>query len=239
MALGRIGDRRAVQPLLKAGSDKDDPFLRHAIVYALYEIGDRKLPADNSLAAQVRRMHKVDKRGPPKHVMPEIQLADVAKPDPKKDATQRARLEKLADFLPKGDPVRGAKLFSNPGKTLCITCHVMGDRGAAFGPDLTKIGAIRSKRDLLEAIVYPSSSIARYYKLVIAQTANGQKAGLLVKDTVDTMVLASAPGAEQAIPIKNVKSAKYSNMSVMPEVFDPLLKPQEISDLVAFLKQAQ
>ena len=40
---------------------------------------------------------------------------------------------------------------------------------------------------------------------------------------------------QQSVPIKEIKSAKYSNVSLMPEVFHDLLKPQEIADLVVYL----
>ena len=112
MALGRIGDRMAVQPLLEAGLAKTDPFLKHAIIYALYEIGnEERLPGDHPITKQVRLMHQIDKRSPSPHVMPVIQLADAVKPDPTKEARQRKRLDHLTGFLPKGDPVRGEKAF--------------------------------------------------------------------------------------------------------------------------------
>ncbi|MBT4227030.1 MAG: hypothetical protein HOD74_05610, partial [Verrucomicrobia bacterium] len=240
MALGRIGDRMAVQPLLEAGLAKTDPFLKHAIIYALYEIGnEERLPGDHPITKQVRLMHQIDKRSPSPHVMPVIQLADAVKPDPTKEARQRKRLDHLTGFLPKGDPVRGEKLFHDASKSLCVTCHVKGEAGLDFGPDLTRIGAIRSERDLLEAIVYPSSSIARYYELVMLQKKQGEAAGLLRRDTLDKIVLGLAPGVEQSIPMKEIKGAKYSNVSLMPEVFDTLLKPEQIADLVTFLKEAK
>jgi putative membrane-bound dehydrogenase-like protein len=239
MALGRIGDRRAVKPLLEAGLAKADPFLKHAIIYALYEIGDEGLPASHPMSKQVKLMHQVDQRSPSKYIMPEIQLADGVKPDPAKEARQAKRLDQLAEFLPKGDPLRGEKLFNDTAKSLCITCHVKEDKGVDFGPDLTRIGAIRTERDLLEAIVYPSSTIARYYELVTVETKQGQAAGLLRRDSVGEMVLGPAPGAEQTIHFKEIKKAKYSNLSLMPEVFDNLLKPDEIADVVAYLKEAK
>ncbi len=240
MALGRIGDRRAVKALLEAGLETMDPFSKHAITYALYEIGDEEsLPADHPLAKQVRIMHQVDRRSPSPHVMPKIQLADAVELSQDEASRQQARLEELAKYLPDGDPERGAKLFSNASKSLCITCHVKGEQGKDLGPDLTSIGAIRSERDLLEAIVFPSASIARYYESVIVETKKGRAAGLLRKDANDRIVLTSAPGAELGVPIRDVKSAKYSNVSLMPQVFDGLLKPGEIADLVAYLKKAK
>ncbi|MGI9239411.1 MAG: HEAT repeat domain-containing protein, partial [Verrucomicrobiales bacterium] len=239
MALGRIGDRRAVGPLVKAGSGSVDAFLKHAITYALYEIGDiENLPHDSPLGNQVRLMHEVKQRHRKPHSMPEIKLADPVEPDAGRLARQQKRLEELAALLPAGDPGRGEKLFNNASRSLCITCHVMGEQGVKFGPDLTGIGSIRSEQDLLEAIVYPSSSIARYFESVQMETRNAGAAGLIVRDSADQIVLSPAPGVEMEVPIKEIAAAKYSHVSLMPEVFDGLLKPSEIADLVAYLKTA-
>ena len=239
MALGRIGDRRAAKPLLAAGSGEVDVFLKHAITYALYEIGDSQgLPEDHPLGKQVRLMQQVEQRNPTPHVMPEIQLADVVEPDPDTLVLQRKRLAELVALLPKGDPRRGEKLFKNATKSLCLTCHVMGDQGVKFGPDLTGIGSIRSEQDLLEAVVFPSSSITRYYELVTIQKKDGGAAGLILRDTVDKIVLAPAPGVELPIQIQEIKDAKYSNISLMTAGFDGLLNPGEIVDLVAYLRES-
>jgi putative heme-binding domain-containing protein len=240
MALGRIGDKEALRPLLEAGSGEIDAFLRHAIIYALYEIGNRDdLPASHPFVQQARLMVQIDQANPSPQVMPPIQLAEDNEPDPETLARQEARLKELADLVPEGDAIRGKQLFHNTATSLCLTCHVMGDQGVTFGPDLTGIGSIRSKEDLLEAIVYPSASIARYHELVMMQTNEGETGGLILRDTADTVVLAAAPGVEQSVPIKEIKAAKYSNISLMPQVFDGLLASTQIADLVAYLIAAK
>ncbi len=242
MALGRIGDGAAVKPLVDASASVSEPFLKHAITYALFEIGDDgKVPADHPLAAQLRRMREIAHSDPAPNSRPEIQLADPIDADPKEQARQKARLKELSAYLAKGNAKRGKALFDNAAKSLCILCHVKGEQGVEFGPDLTKIGAIRSKRDLLEAIVYPSASIARYYELVNVRTKKGETMGLLLKDGVDKLIIAAGPGpeGEQPVPLKDIIEAKYSNTSLMPQVFDGMLKPQEIADLIAYLSQAK
>jgi len=240
MALGRIGDRRAVKPLLEAGEGELDAFLRHALIFALHEIGAyENLPADDSLAKQVRLMHEVEERNAPPQAMPKIELADLLELDPDSLARQEARLKELADLLPMGDSARGGELFHNTTKSRCLTCHVMGESGVKFGPDLTGIGSIRSERDLLEAIVYPSSSIARNYEMVSVRTKAGESGGVILREAVDQLVLSPAPGVEHAIFLRDIKTAKYSNVSLMPPLADGLLKPGEIADLVAYLKAAK
>ena len=241
MALGRIGESEAVNPLLDSYSSGMDPFLRHAIVYALYEIGDvRSLPTGHPLDKQVQQMREIEQRNTEPGDFLEIQLAKVEKANPKKTARQKQRLDQLAAFLPKGDAHRGAKLFNNQDKSKCIVCHLKGEKGVRLGPDLTWIGAIRSERDLLEAIVYPSSSIARYHEVVNVLTSDGKAvSGLLVKETVDKMFLSSAEGVVQSVAFREIEQARYSNVSLMPEGMDKLLKPEEIADLVAYLKESK
>lgn len=238
MALGRIGNSGAVEPLLETYSESADPFLKHAVIHAIYEIGDNDgLPTNHPVTKQVRLMKEIDQRNVTPDDFPEIQLAKVAEPDPEKIAHQKQRLDELAAYLPKADAQRGARLFSNRDKSKCIICHLKGSQGVRLGPDLTRIGAIRSERDLLEAIVYPSASIARYHEIVNVLTEDGRAvSGLLVKETMDKIFLASAAGVLQPVRIKEIEEARYSSVSLMPEGLDQVLKPQEIADLVAYLK---
>jgi len=237
MAVGRIGDSQAVKPLLNMGEKEQDPFLKHAITYALFELGESKnVPDDHPLRRQLRVMEATAQRDSTPNSRPEIQLAEAADRDPETVARQFARLNELMPFLKKGDAKRGEKLFADASKSLCITCHVKGDQGEDFGPDLTKIGAIRTDRDLLEAILFPSVSISRYYELVHVRTNQGEASGLLRREEVDALILGPVPGVKNVIPLEDVVEAKYSNVSLMPEVFDGLLNPQEIADLIAYLK---
>ena len=42
----------------------------------------------------------------------------------------------LQRFLPKGDALRGARLFNNQDKSKCTVCHLKGGMGVRLGPDL-------------------------------------------------------------------------------------------------------
>ena len=70
--------------------------------------------------------------------------------------TQKARLAELEPLLASGDASRGKSVFF--GRTAaCSTCHLVKSDGGHIGPDLSKIGSIRTGRDLLEAVVFPSA----------------------------------------------------------------------------------
>jgi len=237
-ALGRIGDRRAIGPLLDVGIESCDEFLRHSIAYAVYEIGDFKnLPVGFEITKDVQLMRKNARAQVSK--MPEIKSPKNIDVKPEVAEKQKARLKELAALLPKGNPQRGASLFKNVAKSMCLSCHTMGDEGVDYAPDLTKIGEIRNEEDLLEAIVYPNATIARYYEQLIVKTSNGTSAGIFRKHTKNQIVLAPGPGHETKILHKEVLQAEYSPISLMPTVFDGLLSPMEIADIIAYLKNSE
>ena len=242
MALGRIGDRSSMSALLKAGLGELDPFLKHAVTYALFEMGVAEEVSENHpLGKQLRIMAEVARSGPNPNVRPDILQADPIDTDPIKVARQFKRMGELRAHFnqTKGDPKRGEKLFVDASKSLCITCHRMGDQGLHYGPDLTNIGAMRGKWDLLEAIVFPGSSIVRYYEMVHVRTKEGEFSGIITDETEETMVLSAAPGAEVTIQTADIIEAQYSNTSLMPEVFDALLSPDDLNDIVAYLQRAK
>ena len=243
MALGRIGDRSSMSALLEAGREELDPFLKHAITYALFEMGVAEdVPENHPLGKQLRIMAEVARSGPNPNVRPDIQQADPVETDPAKVARQYTRMGELKRHINKGegDLKRGEKLFADASKLLCITSHRMGEQGVHFGPDLTNIGAMRGKWDLLEAIVYPSASIVRYYEWVNVRTKEGEFSGLITDETEETMVLSAGPGAEVTIRTEDIVEAKFSNTSLMPEVYDSsLLSPEELADIVAYLQEAK
>ncbi|QXD23326.1 HEAT repeat domain-containing protein [Opitutia bacterium ISCC 51] len=242
MALGRIGDRSSISALLEAGLGELDPFLKHAVTYALFEMGVAdEVPEKHPLAKQLRIMAEVARSGPNPNIRPDILQADPVNTDPIKVAHQFKRMGELRKHFnqTKGDPKRGEKVFADASKSLCITCHRMGDQGLHFGPDLTNIGAMRGKWDLLEAILFPSASISRYYEWVHVRTKDGEFSGVITDETEETMVLSASPGAEVTIQTADIIEAKYSHTSLMPEVFDTLLSPDDLNDIVAYLQQAR
>jgi putative membrane-bound dehydrogenase-like protein len=154
-------------------------------------------------------------------------------------AKQRARLEQLLPSLTGGDIRRGQLVF-NSSKAACFACHAVGYRGGTVGPDLTRIGKIRSERDLLEAILFPSASFVRGYEPVVVATKNGRFFnGVVRRDAADEVVLATGPNQEQRIAREDIEEVQPSKVSVMPAGLDQQLTPRELADLVAFLKACQ
>jgi putative membrane-bound dehydrogenase-like protein len=149
---------------------------------------------------------------------------------------QRVKLEELLAGVGGGDIRRGQAVF-NGTKAACASCHSVGYVGGKVGPDLTRIGGIRTERDLLESIVFPSVSFVRGYEPVVVTTKSGKTiSGVVRKDAPDEVVLAINANDEARIPRTDVEDMQPGKVSVMPAGLDQQLTPHELADLVAFLK---
>jgi putative heme-binding domain-containing protein len=130
-----------------------------------------------------------------------------------------------------GDPKAGQAVF----KKLCAQCHTIHGEGAALGPDLTSNG--RGSFDQLLASVFdPSLVIGPAYQATTVVTEDGRNlTGLVTEDNERRMVLALPGGGKEVIARNNVKYARTSKLSMMPEGIESLLDRRELADLFAFL----
>jgi putative membrane-bound dehydrogenase-like protein len=151
-------------------------------------------------------------------------------------AQQKQHLDELLPTLKGGDVRRGQAIF-NSQKAACSSCHAIGYLGGNIGPDLTRIGQVRTERDLLESVVYPSASFVRSYEPVFVTTKGGDDYnGVVRQDAPDQLVLATGPGAEVRIARSDIVEMRPGTVSVMPGGLEELLGKQDLTDLIAFLK---
>jgi putative heme-binding domain-containing protein len=152
---------------------------------------------------------------------------------------QAARLAKVLPTVDHGNATRGREIFFGP-RVACSTCHTVRNEGGHVGPDLTRIGAVRSPRDLLEAVLFPSASFARGYEPVVVATVDGRVwTGVVVRETGDAVRLVTADRSEVSLPRDKIEAIKPSGVSVMPQGLDANLSRGELADLVAFLHSLQ
>jgi putative membrane-bound dehydrogenase-like protein len=153
-----------------------------------------------------------------------------------RQAGQAARLRQLTPLLQGGDPERGRAVFFGK-KVACASCHSLGNQGGKVGPDLTRIGAVRSGPDLLEAVVVPSASIAQGYESYLAVTKDGRTlTGIISRQTAEVVLLRDSSGAETRLPREQIQELVRLPTSLMPEGLDQALSTEELRDLLAFLQ---
>ncbi len=151
-------------------------------------------------------------------------------------AEQKARLDTLERTLPAGDALRGKVVFQS-AKASCALCHQAGYLGKQFGPDLSKIGGIRTRRDLLEAIAFPSASFVRSYEPVEVKRKDGTLAyGILRSQNGTGLTLRTgAVTPDVTVPAADIDTLTPGAASLMPQGIDLILTPQELADITAFL----
>ena len=229
-ALGRIGDKTDIPALLT--TNISDRFEFHSAAYALYELG--QAPDGTSKLAQTVRAMLATPKPAMSQALPLI--APAARPHPDTLKQQTARIDQLLTLTKNGDSTRGAEIFRSP-KAMCHTCHAIARDGGTLGPDLTAIGTIRTPRDLLEAIAYPSATYVRSYEPVIIKEHSGtEHFGILKNQTATDLTLATAATTEIRIPLTQVATLTEAPASLMPPGFDTILTPQELADLLAYLQ---
>ena len=138
--------------------------------------------------------------------------------------------------LPAGDAKRGYEVFSNK-KAACSSCHQIGYVGGRLGPELSSIGSTRSRRDLIEAIVYPSLRIAQGYTPTRLRTIDDEVYnGLLSKQTDTYIELLCGVDKICRIEKSEIEEQSESKQSVMPSGLDQQIALEDFADLLAFLE---
>ena len=151
-------------------------------------------------------------------------------------ADEVAKLEALLAELEEGDVLRGQAVF-NGAKAGCRGCHAIGYVGGALGPDLSRIAGGRTRRDLLEAIVFPSASLVRSYETLGVRKNDGTVVGgILRSESGSEVVLATGLGTEVRIGREEIGAIEPLGVSLMPPGMEAILTRQELADLLAFLE---
>ncbi len=232
-ALGRIGDKADIPALLAL--ETKDRFAFHSTAYALYEIGEPP-GGESDIARTVRAMLALPK---PAMSLALPLIAPAVKPDAATLKQQLARVDELLPLTKDGAAAKGAEIFRGT-KALCSTCHAIAREGGTLGPDLTKVGGIRTPRDLLEAIIFPSSTYVRSYEPLLVKTRAGpEHFGILKNESQDALTLATSATTEVRIPRAEVAAMAEGPVSLMLPGFDGILSPRELADLIAFLQTAR
>ena len=148
---------------------------------------------------------------------------------------QTAMLETMLTTLPEGDLRRGHEVFMSK-KAACNACHKLGYGGGRLGPDLTSIGRARNRRDLLEAMMFPSISIVRGYESVSVELNDGRVvSGIVTSETGQEIVVSVDAQKTHHISRADIAEIVPSSVSPMPNGLATALSQQDIADVITFL----
>ncbi len=133
-----------------------------------------------------------------------------------------------------GDPMAGGAVFTKR----CAVCHQLRGAGSAVGPDLGSITDY-SSQGLLTAILDPNRAVEARFVDYIAVTEDGlTHTGILASETGNNITLVGQEGKQQVILRSELESLTSSGKSLMPEGVEKDLSPQDLADVIAYVRGA-
>lgn len=118
---------------------------------------------------------------------------------------------------------------------LCLACHKLKGEGNDVGPDL---GTVANKPidQLIESILDPNRAVEQRYVTHSLKLKDGsEKTGIILEENPNNVTLRTLVGVELVL-IKDIASRRSTNRSLMPDGLEAALKPQDIADILAWMK---
>ncbi|MBS0266527.1 MAG: CotH kinase family protein [Planctomycetes bacterium] len=133
-----------------------------------------------------------------------------------------------------GDAARGRLLFKAQS---CGACHTDADGQAPKGPHLVDIGKRYSPAELLESILKPSIKIAQGFESYVFETVDGKVfTGFIVSQRAKVLMIRDGQGQPRELRIDDIENKVIQKQSQMPEGVVNNLTPEELADLIAYLR---
>src|SRR5690242_15659496 len=143
---------------------------------------------------------------------------------------RRAELLRYVEFAMRHDGVveRGRQLYRNEEKTACAKCHSVDGTSSKAGPDLASIGDKFPRRELIQAVLEPSFTIAVGYGATTIETRSDQEVTGIIKQATDAWIELMGPdGKLVRIPTSEITAQRGSTVSLMPEGLEAGLSLQD------------
>jgi putative heme-binding domain-containing protein len=118
-------------------------------------------------------------------------------------------------------------------------CHQAEGKGIDVGPNLATV-ATRTPEDLLVHILDPNREVSPSFVNYSVATTDGRiLSGVLAEESANSVTLKRAEGATDVVPRSRIESIASSGLSLMPEGLEKGLTPQDLADLIAYVRAIQ
>ena len=131
-----------------------------------------------------------------------------------------------------GSAAEGRELFLQQ----CASCHRLDQAGANVGPDLFGIRN-QPKESILLHIIRPNYEIQPDFMTCEIETSDGELySGIKTATNQNAVTLMLPQGIEETIPRTRIHRIKVKPISLRPEGFEAIFTPQELANLLAYLR---
>jgi len=143
--------------------------------------------------------------------------------------------EEYADVLYGGNRWRGEQYFKQNETGQCTRCHTMGAAaGESVGPELSNIGNMLERKQLLQALLEPSARLAPGFGTVKLTLTGGQEVtGILEKESAAELVLRTSEAEPLRVPVSRI-THRENYPSAMPAM-GSLMSRHEMRDVIEYL----
>lgn len=131
-----------------------------------------------------------------------------------------------------GDGNRGSKIFQRE----CANCHKLGDLGHDVGPNLATIRHRRTD-EILTAILDPNREVGPNFMQFAVTLEDGRVlTGMIAEESAVGLTLKRAEGKQDVVLRQNIAEIHGTSLSLMPEGLEKTITPQDMADLLAYLR---
>ncbi len=124
-------------------------------------------------------------------------------------------------------------------KKVCAQCHRLQDMGNDVGPPLKQLGD-KSPDQLLDIILDPNREVdPKYLGYSVLLEDSRVLSGIIREESAGQIVLAEAGGKTHTIARDEIDQLKSSGLSLMPNGLEEQITPEQMSQLIAYLKRGQ
>jgi putative membrane-bound dehydrogenase-like protein len=153
-----------------------------------------------------------------------------ARPDSRADVL--SRYQGVSQLT--GVPERGMAVFDKH----CAQCHALRGHGHEVGPNLAEFAG-KNTADFVQAIFDPNSAINPNYLAYHVETKDGRSlSGIVRGETASGLTLVQGGGVREAILRAELKEIRAGALSLMPDGLEQAMTPQDVADLIAWVKGA-
>ncbi len=143
-------------------------------------------------------------------------------------------LDEYADAMYGGNRRDGYVYFTQNQQGQCIRCHAINGNGGTVGPDLSHIGDVLQREQLLQALIEPSARLSPGYGTVTLTLTDGQEVtGILEKESDSELILRTSEAEPLEVPKSRI-SKRENFPSGMPPMAS-IMSKREMRDVIEYL----